>query len=223
MVDSSEEPRMVGLAGPGGAGKSTIGSMVIARVDVRTSFYKGVLWLDVGPGAKDNLSELMLRLADMVYETVMLKECRPPRTEGIEYDPEDGAAYIREVVGERSPRFLVAADDVCHVEVLDALRGVGAWVLYITRQAGLLPESPPLRLDHVVKDEAEMVLRRAADLQDECLSETVDNLMVSRDSGEMYLTFVRRWSDVRGRDRSEGKAWRMVLGRIKETLKGGPR
>ncbi|CAN0575612.1 unnamed protein product, partial [Ectocarpus sp. 12 AP-2014] len=65
------EPRMVGLAGPSGAGKSTVASMLIARKDVRASFHKGLLWLQVGQGAKDRLPELMICLAGMVYETVM--------------------------------------------------------------------------------------------------------------------------------------------------------
>lgn len=43
--------------------------MVVAREDVRASFCKGVLWLQVGQGAKFRSADLMLRLADMVYET----------------------------------------------------------------------------------------------------------------------------------------------------------
>lgn len=219
--DSSEEPRMVGLAGPGGAGKSTVASMVIARVDVRASFNKGVLWLRVGPGAKDNLPEVMFRLAGMVYETVMLRECRPPRKDDLVANPEDGAAYIREVVDESSQRFLVVADDVWDVEVLEALRRAAVWVLYTTRQDNLLPEAPPLRLDKVLKEEAEMVLRRAADLDDdEHLPGVVNDLMVLCDFRVMYLVFVGRSSDVRGKGRGEGKAWLTALRRIEEAQKG---
>lgn len=87
---SSEAPQTVGLAGPSGAGKPTVASIVIARKDVRESFHEGVLWLQVGKGAKDRLPELMTRLADMVYETVMRKACRPPRKSGVEIDAEDG-------------------------------------------------------------------------------------------------------------------------------------
>ncbi|CAM9283637.1 unnamed protein product, partial [Ectocarpus sp. 6 AP-2014] len=68
---SSETPRVVGLTGPSGTGKSTVASMVIARKDVRASFHKGVLWLPVGQGAKDRLPSLMFYLARMVYETVL--------------------------------------------------------------------------------------------------------------------------------------------------------
>ncbi|CAM9271349.1 unnamed protein product, partial [Hapterophycus canaliculatus] len=69
--DSFEESQIVGLAGPGGAGKSTVASMIVAREDVRASFFNGVLWLQVGQGAKDSLAKLMTRLAGMVYETVL--------------------------------------------------------------------------------------------------------------------------------------------------------
>ena len=81
-------------------------------------------------------------------------------------DPEDGVAYIVDVIGELRLRFQVVADDVWDVEVLEALKRAGAWVLYMTREDNLLPKLP-LRLDRVLKEEAELVLRRAADLDDD--------------------------------------------------------
>eukprot|EP00903_Cladosiphon_okamuranus_P012145 g11394.t1 len=218
-VDPSEEPRMVGLAGPSGAGKSTVASMVIAREDVRASFHKGVLWLQVGQGAQDRLPELMTRLADMVYETVMCKGCRPPQRMGLESTPEDGAAYIREVVDESNRRFLVVADDVREVEVLRELKRIGVWVLYTTRHKRLLPEAP-LRLDQVLTEEAEMVLRRAADLNDDArLPEAAYGLMERSEFVVMDLTLVGRWGVVRGRN--DGKAWQTVLSRIVEAQQEG--
>eukprot|EP00752_Nemacystus_decipiens_P008099 g7240.t1 len=216
------EPRAVGLAGPSGAGKSTVASMVVAREDMRACFHRGVVWLQVGQGAKYRLPELMIRLADMVYETVMRKACRPPRKAGIDTDPKDGGAYIREVVDESSRRFLVVADDVWEVEVLEALRNAGVWVLYTTRDDGLLPEAPPLCLDQILKEEAELVLRRAADLDDDApLPEAAYELMTQCEYGVLYLAFVGRWSDVRGRGRHGGEAWRAVLSRIVEAQQGG--
>ncbi|CAM9914590.1 unnamed protein product, partial [Ectocarpus sp. 8 AP-2014] len=158
--DSSEEPRMVGLAGPSGVGKSTAAAIVVGREDVRAHFHKGVLWLQVEQGAKRRLPELMTRLAGMVYQTVMLKRCRPLRKAGSENDPEDGAAYIREVMDENSRRFLVVVDDVWEREVLEELKRAGVlWVLYTTRQDTLLPEQTPQRLDEMLLKEAELVLR----------------------------------------------------------------
>ena len=124
---------MVGLAGPSGAGKSTVAAMVIARDDVRAYFHRGVLWLQVGQEAKDRLPELKSRLANMVYETVMQKGCKPPRDSAdLEGDPEDGVDYIVDVMGEARLRFLVVADDVWDVEVLDALKSAGAWAVSYT-------------------------------------------------------------------------------------------
>ncbi|CAN0189158.1 unnamed protein product [Scytosiphon promiscuus] len=127
--DFFEKPRMVGLAGPGGAGKSTVASMVVARDDVREHFHKGILWLPVGQGAKDRLPELVFELAGMVYETVMRKACRPPRSAGVGVEAEDGAAYIHEVVNESSQTFLVVADDVWEAEVLRELQWAGVWLM----------------------------------------------------------------------------------------------
>ncbi|CBJ30617.1 Tetratricopeptide TPR_2 repeat protein [Ectocarpus siliculosus] len=74
-----EQPRMVGLAGPGGAGKSTVASMVVTQVDVQAFFRGRVLWLSVGKGAKDRLPALMFELANRVRETVLQKMARRPR------------------------------------------------------------------------------------------------------------------------------------------------
>lgn len=41
------DPQMVGLAGPGGAGKSTVASMITRRPDDRANF-PNVLWMPVG-------------------------------------------------------------------------------------------------------------------------------------------------------------------------------
>lgn len=210
---------MVGLAGLSDAGKSTVASMLIAREDVRASFHKGLLWLQVGQGAKDRLPEIMLRLAGMVYETVMLKMCRSPRTAGLGIDPEDGAAYIREVVDESSRRFLVVTDDVWEVEVLRELKNAGVWVIYTTRHDGLLPEAPSLRLDQVMKEEAELVLRRAAELDDAPLPKAAYDLMERCEFSVMHLALVGRWSVVHGR--RDEKAWQMVVECIEEAQAGG--
>ena len=216
----SRDPRMVGLAGPSGVGKSTAASMVIRREAVRAFFCKGVLWLQVGQGAENNLPELMLRLAAMVYEIVMLKACRPPREQGIENDPEDGAAYIREVVDDSSQCFLVVADDVWNVKVLEELKSARMWVLYTTRRDRLLSQAPLLRLDEVQQKEAELVLRRAAELHDsDPLPEAAYDLMRHCKFVVLDLALVGRWSVVRRR--SDEKAWRAALRCILEAQKGG--
>eukprot|EP00752_Nemacystus_decipiens_P005701 g5159.t1 len=209
-ADDSEEPRVIGLAGPSGAGKSTVASMVIARADVRASFHDGVLWLQVGKEAKDRLPELMTRLAGMVHETLVCQgqTCRPPRREDLDGGQEDGGAYIREVALESRRRFLVVADNVWEVEVLQELTRAWVWVLYTTRDGSLVP--PPLRVDQVLLEEAELVLRRAADLDDSSvLPEAAYTLMARSSYVVLDLALVGRWSGVRGR--SDDKAWRRAL------------
>eukprot|EP00903_Cladosiphon_okamuranus_P014963 g13850.t1 len=219
--DGFKEPRMVGLAGPGGTGKSTVASMVVARGDVRASFKNGVLWLPVGKAAKNRLSALMFNLAEKVFNTVMGKTCRAPRKANVLLNNEDGAAYIREVVDDNSRRFLVVADDVWEEEVLRELERAGVWVLYTTREDNLLPEDPPLRVDEVLEEEAEMVLRGAAELDDYTarLPEAAYELMRRCEYSMLDLVLVGRWSDVRRR--SDKQAWQKALRRIVEAQKGG--
>lgn len=222
--DNLAQPRMVGLAGPSGSGKSTVASMVVAREDVREFFHKGVLWITVGKGARHRLSALMFDLASAVYETVLSKLCRAPRKANVLINPEDGAAYIREVVDESSRYFLVVADDVWDVEVLRELKRAGVWVLYTTRNDKFSPEIRPIRIDQVLRKEAEMVLRRAAELHDDVsLPQAAYELMERCGYVVLNLALVGRWGEVRRR--CDGQAWQAALDRIveaqKESVKGG--
>ncbi|CAM9400798.1 unnamed protein product, partial [Hapterophycus canaliculatus] len=178
--------RVFGLAGPGGAVKSTVASMVVARVDVRASFNDGVVWLSANVGV--NL--------------------------------EDGAAYIRDVAEEGDRRFLVVADDVWDVEVLRELKRTGAWVLYTTRRATRLPETPLLWLNEVLQEEAEMVLRRAAELDDDArLPDAALELVERCKCVVLDLALVGRWGEVRGR--SDARPWQAILDRIVNVQEGG--
>lgn len=220
--DAPRKPRRVGLAGPGGAGKSTVASMVIIRADVRAYFEDGVLWLQVGQGAKERLLELKSRLADMVYETVKQKTCRGRRKKkNGDPEDEDGVEYIAHVMPKGKLRFLVVADDVWDVEVLQVLERTGAWVLYTTRENDLAPETP-LRLDQVREEEAELLLRRAADVNDDAdLPPAAYDLMKRCEFAALDLVFVGRWSDVRGRRENVEQAWRKVLNRIEDAQRRG--
>lgn len=215
------EIRMVGLAGPSGAGKSTVASMVVARKDVRACFRKGVLWLAVGEGAKDRLPALMHRLAHMVHDAVLGKHGRPPGMRDIGVEPDDGASYVRQMMGQFSRHLLIVADDVWEAEVLEELRNTGAAVLYTTRSDTTL-DNKLLRLDRIEKDEAETVLRRAARLKDrESLPDEAYEVMERCGYVAMDLAFVCRWGAVRGRIDSE--AWQGILDRISEVQKSGNR
>ena len=211
---------MVGLAGPGGAGKSTVASLLISREEVREHFHEGVLWLQVGKGANDRLPELMLDLASMVWETVLLKRGTsvPPRKASMTDEPEDGAAYIREMAVDKGIRnFLVVADDVWEEEVLAELRKAGACVLYTSRRYDLLPETP-VRLDKILEAEAEAVLRLAAELgESERLPDAAYDLIHRSNYIVMDLAFVASWV----RRRTDERAWRRAVDRIAAYQEGG--
>ncbi|CAM9760786.1 unnamed protein product [Ectocarpus fasciculatus] len=230
---ASGEPPVVGVTGPSGAGKSTIASMIVDRDDVRGHFSrKGVVWLSVGQGAQDRLLDVMHRLAVMVHELVVDSssspdddQFRPPWTPDIGVEPEDGAAYIREILtadeGERSSggcgELLVVADDVWEAEVLEELRSTGASILYTTRsEEDLLAASggsSVVRVDEVTKGEAEEILRRAADLLDYTkLPDAAQDMIRRGGPVAMDIAYVGRWDMVRGKN--DQAAWAAVLARI---------
>lgn len=209
----SDERRMVGLAGPSGAGKSTVAAMVVARERLRATFHKGVLWLSVGQGAKKRVNTLMRQLAAQVYEKVLEKKCYPLPTS------KEGAAYIREVVGDDSRRFLVVADDVWDVEVLQELDKAGVWVLYTTRSDLQFGEAP-LRLDQVLESEAETIFRRATEIKDDArLPENAYDLMKRCAFSALDLAFIGRWRAVRFK--TSAKAWQSILDRILKMQSSG--
>ncbi|CAM9799147.1 unnamed protein product [Ectocarpus sp. 8 AP-2014] len=80
-------PRLVGLVGDSGSGKTTAASEIVRSNEVRQAFSDGVVWLTVNHGAKDRLPSLMLQLAHMMCEEV---GGRRPATS------DDSAAYIKE-------------------------------------------------------------------------------------------------------------------------------
>ncbi|CAM9980978.1 unnamed protein product [Ectocarpus sp. 12 AP-2014] len=94
------------------------------------------------------------------------------------------------------------------------------WVLYTTFQDTLLPEQTPQRLDEMLPNEAELVLRRAADLDDNArLPEAAYDLMSRCEFVVLDLAMVGRWGLVRRR--RDEKAWRMAFNRIAEAQRGG--
>lgn len=217
--DFSGQPLPVGITGPSGAGKSIVASMVVAREDVRAHFRKGVLWLTVGQEARHRIPSLMNRLANMVFEVMAAGETRRPRTPDVGVDPEDGAAYIREVVGEDRSPFLVIADDVWDIEVLKELKSTGATVLYTTRDEHLFDDSP-LRIHELLNGEVAVALRRAAELDEDVEPPDASAEIILRcASMAMDLAFVGRWSSVRGT--TGGLAWASALVRILEAQKTG--
>lgn len=231
--EERRQQRVVGLAGPSGCGKSTVASLVVAREDVRGYFHDGVVWLPVGgKGAKDRLPELMQRLANMVYDTVLKENGGessppPPRKPSVGADRQNGAAYIRGALGwsekgagrqRRQWRYLIVADNVYEPEVLEELKGVGACVLYTTTRSasGMRRDNGDidwLRLEEMPAEEIDTVLRRACGVDSSAnLPQHAHDLMKSYGSLVMDIAYVGRWGVINKTTNAE--AWEMALNRI---------
>lgn len=92
------EPRLVGLVGDSGSGKTTAASELVRSTEVREAFSDGMVWLTVNDRATERLPSLMLQLARMVYDEVGRKlGYAAPSESG------DGAAYIKQQM-ERGSR-----------------------------------------------------------------------------------------------------------------------
>lgn len=110
-------PRLVGLVGDSGAGKTTAASEIVRSNAVREAFSDGIVWLTVNNGANDCLSSLMLQLARMVYEDIGGRVGGQPNESGDNAD-----AYIKQRMenghGGKGLKCLVVADNVWEKEVV---------------------------------------------------------------------------------------------------------
>ena len=216
-------PRVVGLVGHSGSGKTTAASEIVRSTEVREAFSDGIVWLTVNKDAKDRLSSVMQQLARMVYEDIGDRVGSAPR------EADDGAAYVKQRM-MRGPRgrglkCLVVADNVWEREIVSKLRETGMWVILSTRLEGLVvdAEGEPVGVDELSKADAASVLRRAAELSpDVRLPDDAVDLIELCGHVAMDLAFVGRWSTVRGRE--DRTAWsgaaenvRAAIGKIGDT------
>lgn len=163
------------------------------------------------------------------------------RENGVAYGVAYSVAYIRSVMGiggvdaqegggsssvdrqrrRRRPRYLIIADDVHEPEVLQELKGIGVTVLYTTTRSasGLRGASAVggdvdlLRLDDLLEEEADAVLRQAAGIkQGVDLPKPARDFMKSYGSVVMDLAYVGRWGVVH--KRTDAKSWDMALNRV---------
>ncbi|CAM9623475.1 unnamed protein product [Ectocarpus sp. 6 AP-2014] len=207
-------PRLVGLVGDSGSGKTTAASEIIRSNEVRQAFSDGVVWLTVNHGAKDRLPSLMLQLAHMVCEEV---GGRRPATS------DDGEACIKEQIqrghGGKGLKCLVVADNVWEKEVVWKLLETGMWVLLSTRDEELVTGSDGeiVGVDEMSEVEAESVLRKASELPPETrLPDDAVDLIELCGRVAMDLAFVGRWSTVRGR--SDRTAWSDAAGKVRTEM-----
>ncbi|CAN0159539.1 unnamed protein product [Pylaiella littoralis] len=210
-------PRLAGLFGASGSGKTTAAAEFVRSPKALETFADGVVWLSVNQGAKERLPSLMLQLARMVHEDIGGSMGRRPVA------ADDGAAYIKERIenghGGKGLKCLVVADNVWKKEVVSELLETGMSVLLSTRDEGLIPGSSgkAVGVDYLSKTDAESVLRRTAELPPEVrLPDDAVDLIELCGHVAMDLAFVGRWSTVRGRH--DQAAWSHAARKIREEI-----
>lgn len=226
-------PRLVGLVGPSGAGKTTIAAMVVKNSDVRQHFCDGMLWLSVGENAVPRVSAVMSKLATMVWEQIFSKTEPNPVQRVVlggdnyqdckmgdgasEHQARNGAGYVAELMRKHEKRCLVVADNVWELGVIEELKKTGLWILFTTQQPDLAAAAGTraIQVDQVCDAEAEQVLRHGAELQsDDRLPRAAYKIMHLCHYMVMDLAFVARWGVVR--HRRDDKAWSEALRRIEQ-------
>eukprot|EP00752_Nemacystus_decipiens_P016753 g14991.t1 len=207
-------PRLVGLVGDSGSGKTTAAADVVSSKKAREAFCDGIFWLPINVGAKHRLPSLMQKLATMFFEHVDNSVGHLP------IGSEDRAAYIKHRMRKGRDgtglKCLVVADNVWEPEVVSKLLETGMWVLLSTRDREMVSaaDGEPVGVDMLSEPDARAVLRKASELSPKAdLPEAARELIECCGRVAMDLAFIGRWSDVRGRDHA--KAWSTVRDRVK--------
>lgn len=210
-------PRLVGLVGGSGSGKTTAASYIVRNDQTRQYSCDGLVWLTVNEGANRRLPSLMSQLARMVYEGIGGSVGRPPATS------EDGTAYIKQRMEEghagKGLRCLLVADNVWESDVVLKLLDTGMSVLLLTRDEQLLEgaQGETVGVHELSMPDAKSVLRKAAELTPgvDLPDEAVD-LIELCDRLAMNLAFVGRWSTVR--NRRDRNAWSDATEKIRTEI-----
>lgn len=210
-------PRLVGLVGDSGAGKTTVASEIVRSTNVREAFSGGIVWLSVKTADKERLPSLMLQLARMVHQEIEGSIGRSPDAS------DDGVAYVKQRVEKvhrrKGLRCLVVADNVWEKEVISKLLETGMSVLMSTRDEKLVTKAQGevVGVDELSEADAQAVLRKAAELTPGCrLPDEAVDLIELCGRVAMYLAFVGRWSTVRGRQ--DRTAWSDATGKVRAEM-----
>lgn len=212
-------PRVLGLVGDSGSGKTTAASEVVRTKEMRELFHDGILWLPVNKGGKDRLPTLMRQLASMMHEEVMRSTGRAPT------ESENTTSFIRKLMeggykGE-GLRCLVVADDTWEPEVIAKLQETTIWVLVTTHDEKLVTNSggKVVALGDFSEDDSRLVLREAAELRKEvALPDAATELVELCGRFAMDLVSVGRWGTIRGNE--DLSAWSDAAVAIRAELEG---
>lgn len=219
---ADRRPRVIGLVGDSGSGKTTAASELVRSVAVREVFSDGIVWLDVGKGANVRLRSLIQQLAGAVHEvlTGSKAESVPSLAAGSE---KSCLAYIKETIAKgdegRELRCLLVADDVWDAGVISKLRETGMWILVTTRQYELVKseDGEAVRVDQLSKEDADAVLRGAAEIPTSVrLPDAARDLIELCGNVAMDVAFVGRWNSVCGRE--DRLAWSDAAASIRMEL-----
>jgi hypothetical protein len=193
LVDPSS-PRVVGLVGMGGAGKSTLARAVAAEPPVQAEFADGIVWIDVGPSP--DLPACLTRVlaalgdADPVFEV------------------STGTDRLRRLLD--GARCLLVLDDVCdadHLRAFDLGRTVRLLVTTRSRDALFTTTHAVCELGPVDEPTARQVLARYARCGAESLPEAAETVI--RRCGGLVLALA-----IAGGMVAEGRRWAGVAGRL---------
>lgn len=210
-------PRVVGLVGNSGAGKTTAAAALVRSDEVRELFSDGILWFTVGEGAQHRLASLMTQLAKMVHEDLGGSLGHALSAS------DDVAAYISDRMsvgnGGQGLKCLVVVDNVWEAEVITKVRETGMWILVTTRDEGLVKATggQAVVIDTLSEEDARSVLRRASELPTGVqLPHTASEIIDVCGRVAMDLAFVGRWSSVR--KRQDPSAWSRVAVDVRKHL-----
>jgi hypothetical protein len=193
LVDPSC-PRVVGLVGMGGAGKSTLARAVAAEPPVQAEFADGIVWVDVGPSP--DLPACQTRVlaelgdADPVFEV------------------SSGTDRLRRLLD--GARCLLVLDNVCDADHLRAFDVAGTVRLLVTtrsRDALFTTTHAVCELGPVDDPTARQVLARYARCSVESLPEPAETVI--RRCGGLVLALA-----IAGGMVAEGRRWANVAARL---------
>ncbi|CAB1112083.1 unnamed protein product [Ectocarpus sp. CCAP 1310/34] len=200
ILGGGRRPAVAALTGRSGTGKTTSAAAVLRErgpIHPRAGETEDMARtrLDRGEGDENRSPSLMHTLAKARYEDVMEKRVDTPAA------GEDGESYVNKFVSRESLRYLVVADDVREVEVVEKLRKTGMWVLLTTRIASMVEPNERVLVDQLTQEEAEDVLRGAAGLPvGYRLCDDAMKVLEICGLRAMDIAFVGSWSSVRTAD-----------------------
>lgn len=210
-------PRLVGLVGVSGSGKTTAAAEIVRTTEVREFFADGIVWLRVNDRAVSRLPSLMQEVAKTVHE-------RLGGFTGSAPDPsDDGAVYVNEWLnmghGAQGSRCLLVADNVWEEQVVTKLRETGMCVLCTARSEKLVGagNGETINVDLLSDEDAESILLGASELPAGVrLPDAGRDLINLCGRVAMHLAFVGRWGGVYQRE--DPKAWSDTAVKIRKAL-----